>query len=216
MLDTPRSEVAIEYWLPTPFTSFPFTYPPVRHRVPPGSERALHHQLPLIHRQLYTQDSDGNSAVSVKRHLQWNTDLLFLSVWFSWFSDSVFFFLFIISLDLRFLNFIFFPHLGHRKSFPTPVQSFSLVFVFTTLDSSSVIQWSNCEILKLLEGTFAPAISMMPVWADLNIWEESCSSFIIPDQQYIHHFPILFHIPGIYVCNTFCVHFIFNYFINQL
>ena len=30
-----------EYWLPTPFASFPFTSPPVRHRVPPGSERAL-------------------------------------------------------------------------------------------------------------------------------------------------------------------------------
>ena len=36
-----RSEVAWEYWLPTPFASFPFTSPPVRHRVPPGSERAL-------------------------------------------------------------------------------------------------------------------------------------------------------------------------------
>ena len=41
MLDTPRTEVAWEYWLPTPFASFPFTSPPVRHRVPPGSERAL-------------------------------------------------------------------------------------------------------------------------------------------------------------------------------
>ena len=41
MLDTPRSEVAWEYWLPTPFASFPFTSPPVRHRVPPGSERAV-------------------------------------------------------------------------------------------------------------------------------------------------------------------------------
>ena len=41
MLDRPRSEVAWEYWLPTPFASFPFTSPPVRHRVPPGSERAL-------------------------------------------------------------------------------------------------------------------------------------------------------------------------------
>ena len=29
------------YWLPTPFACFPFTSPPVRHRVPPGSERAL-------------------------------------------------------------------------------------------------------------------------------------------------------------------------------
>jgi len=34
MLDTPCSEVVREYWLPTPFASFPFTSPPVRHRVP--------------------------------------------------------------------------------------------------------------------------------------------------------------------------------------
>ena len=42
MLDIPRSEVAWEYWLLTPFASFPFISPPVRHRVPPVSERALH------------------------------------------------------------------------------------------------------------------------------------------------------------------------------
>ena len=41
MLDTSRSEVAWEYWLPTPFASFSSTSPPVRHRVPPGTERAL-------------------------------------------------------------------------------------------------------------------------------------------------------------------------------
>ena len=41
MLDRPRSEVVWEYWLHTPFASFPFTSPPVRHCVPPGSERAL-------------------------------------------------------------------------------------------------------------------------------------------------------------------------------
>ena len=34
MLDTPCSEVVWECWQPTPFTSFPFTSPPVRHRVP--------------------------------------------------------------------------------------------------------------------------------------------------------------------------------------
>jgi hypothetical protein len=35
MLDTtPCSEVVWRYWLPTPFASFPFTSPPVRHRVP--------------------------------------------------------------------------------------------------------------------------------------------------------------------------------------
>jgi hypothetical protein len=34
MLDTPSSEVVWEYWLPTPFASFPFPSSPVRHRVP--------------------------------------------------------------------------------------------------------------------------------------------------------------------------------------
>ena len=34
MLDTSCSEVAWNYWLPTPFASFPFTSPPVRHCVP--------------------------------------------------------------------------------------------------------------------------------------------------------------------------------------
>ena len=48
MLDTPRSEVAWEYWLPTPFASFPFTSLPVRHRVPPGSERDISHFLKKI------------------------------------------------------------------------------------------------------------------------------------------------------------------------
>jgi hypothetical protein len=36
MMDTPCSEAEwrVRYWLPTPFASFPFTSPPVRHRVP--------------------------------------------------------------------------------------------------------------------------------------------------------------------------------------
>ena len=41
MLDTSRSEVVREYWLPTPFASFPFTSPPVRHRVPSHFNRTL-------------------------------------------------------------------------------------------------------------------------------------------------------------------------------
>jgi hypothetical protein len=41
MLDTPCSEVVWEYWLLTPFASFPFTSPPVRHRVPLGFKRTL-------------------------------------------------------------------------------------------------------------------------------------------------------------------------------
>ena len=34
-----------DYWLPTPLACFPFTSPPVRHRVPSGFNRAL---LPLM------------------------------------------------------------------------------------------------------------------------------------------------------------------------
>ena len=30
-----------DYWLPTPLACFPFTSPPVRHRVPSGTERAI-------------------------------------------------------------------------------------------------------------------------------------------------------------------------------
>ena len=41
MLDTPSSEVVLEYWLPTPFASFPFISPPVRHRVPSHFKRTL-------------------------------------------------------------------------------------------------------------------------------------------------------------------------------
>ena len=49
MLDTPHSEVVWENWLPTPIASFPFTSPPVRHRVPSGFKRTtLAYECPLI------------------------------------------------------------------------------------------------------------------------------------------------------------------------
>ena len=42
MLDIPSSEVVCEeYWLPPSFASFPFTSPPVRHDVPPHTERSI-------------------------------------------------------------------------------------------------------------------------------------------------------------------------------
>ena len=44
MLDRPSSDTVQDCWLPTPFAYFPFTSPPVRHRVPSDSERAI----PLI------------------------------------------------------------------------------------------------------------------------------------------------------------------------
>ena len=47
MLETPCSEVVCEYWLPTPFASFPFTSPPVLHRVPSGFKRTLIVAFPL-------------------------------------------------------------------------------------------------------------------------------------------------------------------------
>ena len=34
-----------DYWLPTPFASFPFTSPPVRHRVPSHSDSALPYHI---------------------------------------------------------------------------------------------------------------------------------------------------------------------------
>jgi len=43
-----------DYWLPTPFASFPFTSPPVSHRVPSGSERAV----PLLTPLFYKTDDD--------------------------------------------------------------------------------------------------------------------------------------------------------------
>jgi len=51
MLDTPCSEVEGERWLPTPFASFPFTSPPVRHRVPSGFKRTVTH-LAISHTTL--------------------------------------------------------------------------------------------------------------------------------------------------------------------
>jgi len=47
MLDTPCSEVVWRYWLPTPFASFPFTSPPVRHRVPSH----FNWSLPKVHEE---------------------------------------------------------------------------------------------------------------------------------------------------------------------
>jgi hypothetical protein len=44
MLDTPCSEVAWEYWLPTPFANFPFPSSSVRHPVPAGFNWTLHHE----------------------------------------------------------------------------------------------------------------------------------------------------------------------------
>jgi len=47
MLDTPRSEGVWDYWLTTPFASFPFTSPPVRHRVPSDFKRTLTYFKPV-------------------------------------------------------------------------------------------------------------------------------------------------------------------------
>ena len=48
-LDRPSSDTVQDCWLPTPFAYFPFTSPPVRHRVPSDSERAIPtcYQLPV-------------------------------------------------------------------------------------------------------------------------------------------------------------------------
>ena len=68
MLDTPCSEVAWEYWLPTPFVSFPFTSPPVRHRVPSGFNWTLPNLpiFPLF--STYRSCLSLFSANTVQRH----------------------------------------------------------------------------------------------------------------------------------------------------
>ena len=48
MVDTPCCEVVWEYWLPTPFASFFFTSPPVRHRVPSHSESSIPPLTPWV------------------------------------------------------------------------------------------------------------------------------------------------------------------------
>ena len=50
MLDTQCSDVAWEYWLPTPFARFPFTSPPVFHRVP----SSFNWTVPSLHDSHYT------------------------------------------------------------------------------------------------------------------------------------------------------------------
>ena len=98
MLDKSCYEVVWEHWLPTPFASFPFTSPPVRHSVPSGSERAVPYNLSV---PKHNKSADTNciwNAVSVyiTRHnqnlvtflyvlvvqlftLQWISNLLFQS-----------------------------------------------------------------------------------------------------------------------------------------
>ena len=59
MLDRPFSDTVHECWLPTPFTSFPFTSPPVLRRVPSDSVFTLPNRL--FH--YYTQtDNDEHFA----------------------------------------------------------------------------------------------------------------------------------------------------------
>jgi hypothetical protein len=66
MLDTPRSEVVWEYWLHTPFASFPFTSPPVRHRVPSGFKGTLLRLRLLVVKWLAHWSSLRSSAMTLK------------------------------------------------------------------------------------------------------------------------------------------------------
>ena len=62
-----------DYWLPTPFASFPFTSPPVRHRVPSHSDSAL----PLRIRTA----SDTWQHIDNKRRVHTSTDLELVTEW---------------------------------------------------------------------------------------------------------------------------------------
>ena len=83
MLDTPRSEVVWEYWLPAPFASFPFTSPPVCHRVPSDFKRTLvciplsaNYQICRANSRPFVRSYPeiGNTYFAVQLCLRLNTD----------------------------------------------------------------------------------------------------------------------------------------------
>ena len=59
MLDRPSSDTVHDCWLPTPFAYFPFTSPPVRHRVPSDSERAIPQIKNLHSKTSYSRRSES-------------------------------------------------------------------------------------------------------------------------------------------------------------
>ena len=75
MLDTPRSEVVWEYWLPIPFASFPS-------RVSPHSERSIHIYTQTIYTTIQNKQYNG---YFFKNHLV--TFSQFSSLQFQWISS---------------------------------------------------------------------------------------------------------------------------------
>ena len=85
MLDTPRSEVVWEYWLPAPLASFPFTSPPVRHRVPSGFKRTL--QITILAGRLsqntgLTMNTATPHPLIKVKTARWNNQCCFFQRWF--------------------------------------------------------------------------------------------------------------------------------------
>jgi len=78
MLDTPCSKVVWEYWLPTPFTSFPLISPPVRHRVPSGFKRTLIYVKTSVYLWQYLKESlvwemfQMKDVQKIKTHFTYN------------------------------------------------------------------------------------------------------------------------------------------------
>ena len=86
MLDTLRSKVVWEYWLPTPFASFPFTSPPVRHHVPSGFKRTLHQpDAFLVHPgPIWVPDKSISGTLGVLWLLCTHCKLWRLLSWIAW------------------------------------------------------------------------------------------------------------------------------------
>lgn len=72
------------------------------------------------------------------------------------------------------------------------------------------IWWSSLQVLKLSGSTSAATRLTMPVWADLKIRTESCSSFITLYLQSRHHSSVVFlnvtFQVHIYAWNSFCIY----------
>ena len=77
MLDTPCTEVVWEYWLPTPFDSFPFTSPPVRRCVASRCNWTLpqpHCMQKINCRMLHWNHREGIYRTSLSSELPVTTD----------------------------------------------------------------------------------------------------------------------------------------------
>jgi len=78
MLDRLFSDTVQDCWLPTPFASFPFTSPPVLHRVPPDSISTLPTYQSTLHHIPEDLDIYQHNCEKLKCYIHANTHMYML------------------------------------------------------------------------------------------------------------------------------------------